>query len=153
MIKIVVASDNHGDLDSIKTILEENHNYDYYLHTGDSCVDPSFMVPFSCVKGNNDYFYDYPQYRVIKIDENNTILMIHGHQFIYNKDKAISMAKENYCNIVLYGHTHVFNDEMIDGIRLINPGSCYYNRDRSEPCYARIYIDNNIIKVERINLL
>ena len=36
-----------------------------------------------------------------------------------------------------------YQDEMIDGIRLINPGSCNHNRSYANPTYAIINIDKD----------
>lgn len=152
MIKIVAASDNHGYLDPIEEILNCNSNADYYLHMGDCCDNPKTILPFVSVKGNNDYNLDLPDYRVIKIDDENSIFMIHGHQLYCDEDDLINEAKKHNCNIILYGHTHTFEDISKNGYRLINPGSCMYNRDRSEPSYAIITIDKGIINVKRINL-
>ena len=151
MIRIIAASDNHGNLSSIEEILNQNSNGDYYLHMGDCCCNPKDIAPFVSVKGNNDYNSDLPEYRVIEIDDKNRIYMIHGHQYAFNISKLVDEAKKNNCNIILCGHTHLFTDYSKEGVRIINPGSCYYNRDRSNPCYALITIDLegiNVIKKE-----
>ena len=151
MIKIIAASDNHGNLSSIEEILNQNSNGDFYLHMGDCCCDPKEISPFISVKGNNDYLSDLPEYRIIDIDNNNRVYMVHGHQYVFNISKLVDEAKKNNCNIVLCGHTHLFTDYIKEGVRIINPGSCYYNRDRSNPCYALITIDSkgiNVVKKE-----
>lgn len=153
MIKIIAASDNHGNLEPINKILQKNHKADFYLHMGDCCCNPRDIRPFSIVKGNNDYSLDLPEYKILEIDEHNRIFMIHGHQYTFNIARLVEEAKKEKCNIVLYGHTHTFADYEKEGIRIINPGSCSYNRDRSNPCYAEIIINNdNSIKVNRIDL-
>lgn len=147
MIKIIAASDNHGDLDSIQEILNQNNNADFYLHMGDCCCNPNQIKPFVSVKGNNDYSFELPDYRIINIDSNNKVFMVHGHQYVFNISKLVEDAKKNDCNIILCGHTHLFTDYYKEGVRIINPGSCYYNRDRSNPSYALITIDSDEIKV------
>lgn len=151
MVKIVACSDNHGYLEPIKDILNENPDADFYLHMGDSCVDSKLIWPFCSVMGNNDYDYNLPDDRVINVNDSNKIYMTHGHYYVFNKSSLIRDAKKNNCNIVLCGHTHCFDDTTIEGIRVINPGSCFYNRDRSQPCYALITIDddNNIQVVKK----
>ena len=152
MIKIVAVSDNHGDLDGIKQILNDNPNADYYFHLGDNCQDSSLIKPFCSIRGNNDYDINLPDYRVIDIGENNKVFLIHGHQFSFNMNGLVKEAKNRGCNIIIFGHTHLFHNSIIDGVHIINPGSCFYNRDMSPCCYAKITINNNDISVERVNL-
>ena len=151
MIKIIAASDNHGYIDPIQEILSQNSNADFYLHMGDVCADPKLIRPFIAVRGNNDY-YDLPDYKVIEINDKNRVFMVHGYQYTFNKEKMIEEAKSHNCNIILCGHTHVFYDDEKEGIRIVNPGSCLYNRDHSKPCYAEIIIDNNTITVTKREL-
>ena len=150
MARIVLAGDNHGDLDSIHRILMENPKADYYLHTGDCCLDPMLISPFVSVSGNNDYSwkYDLPKYRVIDVDEHK-VLLIHGHGYVYSLDSLVYKAKEENCDIVLFGHTHCFFDEVIGGVHLINPGSTYYNRNGEDPCYCVLDIIGDNIKISR----
>ena len=152
MLRICLCSDNHGDIDSIKRILNDNPTCDYYLHCGDACVEPEYMSPFACIKGNNDWDLDYPKERILDI-ANHKILMIHGDGYSFFKDRLAYKAKQDNCDVVFYGHTHTFKDEEIGGVRMINPGSCSYNRDYSCPCYAIVTIDDlGNIEVKRINL-
>lgn len=149
-MKIVLASDNHRDLDSIKTILNNEPIADFYLHCGDSGTIEEAIAPFASVKGNNDFIGDYPKERIIDI-EGHRILLIHGHREIYYNsfEDLANMAKEKNCDICFFGHIHMFVDKTIKGVRLINPGSTYYNRDGSKPCYAIVYIKGKNIKVEQ----
>lgn len=152
MLKICLCSDNHGDYDSILKILKDNPGCDYYLHAGDSMMEPEKMSPFASVSGNNDWYYDYPQERILEIG-GHRILLSHGHHYTYSLSTLADRAKEFQCDTFFYGHTHIFNDSLYNGIRLINPGSTYYNRDLSDPCYARVYIlEDGRIKVERVDL-
>ena len=151
MLRICLASDNHGNMEAIYRILSENQQCDYYLHCGDACADPEDMSPFACVKGNNDWDTDYPRIRIFET-RFHRIMMIHGDGYTYFLNRLAKKAKEEKCNIVFYGHTHTFKDEYIDGVRLINPGSCSYNRDFSTPCYAIVTIndDGNMIVEKKL---
>lgn len=149
-MRVVLASDNHGDLKAIDIILQNEPMADFYLHCGDSSVLPQDITPFVSVKGNNDYYGDFPKERIIEI-ENHKVLLIHGHRqigFSSFKDLA-NYAKDKGCDICFFGHIHAFKDEEINGVRMINPGSTFYNRDYSDPCYAIIDIDEKGIKVTR----
>lgn len=39
--------------------------------------------------------------------------------------------------VVVHGHTHVPRNEVIQGVRYVNPGSCSYPRGGSKPSVAR----------------
>lgn len=152
MLKICLCSDNHGDRSSIQKVLNDNPACDYYIHCGDSLMYPEELSPFCSVEGNNDYDLDYPKERILEIG-GHKILLIHGHGYTYSLNTFAQKAKRNNCDMVFFGHTHVFTDLFHNGVRFINPGSTYYNRDGSTPCYARVYIlDDNEVRVERIDL-
>lgn len=149
--KIILCSDNHGYIDPINQILNDNQFADYYIHCGDLCFDPVLAKPFLVVSGNNDFYYELDRQRILEI-ENNRILVFHGTGYTYSLNLLVDKAKDNNCNVVFFGHTHSFFNETYKGIRLINPGSCWRNRDGSNPCYALITIDNDSIDVQRVDL-
>ena len=143
-MKIVLCSDNHSNFSPIRYILDKYPKCDYYWHLGDSeAYDLKELEPFISVLGNNDFYVELPKYRIINV-ANHNFLLIHGtNNLLYDLTNLASYAKEKGCDTVLYGHTHVPKDCMIDGIRLINPGSCFYNRDGSKPSFAILNIDKN----------
>lgn len=151
-VKICLCSDNHGNINPIKEILNENPMCDYYFHLGDSSLNENDIKPFISVKGNNDMFYDYPEKRIVHIN-NHDILLMHGTGYTYSLSELSSKAKMENCDVVMFGHTHIFEDLTYEDIRLINPGSCFHNRDLSKPSYALVIIDDNgNITVERKEL-
>lgn len=149
-MKIIVASDNHGNFNAIRKILIDNPNADYYWHLGDSCFDDlTLLRPFISINGNNDYNSSLPNQRIIELG-NFRFLLIHGHrQLSPDMEYFVKYAKEANCNIVLYGHTHIFDNRIIEGIHFINPGSCSFNRDGDEPTYCLIEINNNELNVTK----
>lgn len=151
MLKLCVVSDNHGDRASIEKILMDNPACDYYFHLGDSLFDEKEIKPFLTVKGNCDY-HDFDKQAIIQI-ENHRILLIHGDGYTWSMNTFAYKAKQDNVDVVFFGHTHIFYDNIISGIRFINPGSTYHNRDLTPPCYARVFIlDDGSIKVERVDL-
>ncbi len=151
-IRICACSDNHGDYDVIEKIKNDNPNCDYYFHLGDSSLNEKALEPFISVEGNNDWESFYPKKRIIEI-QNHKFLLAHGHGYTYSLGTLSQKAKQENCDVFIFGHTHSFVDIEYDGIRLINPGSCWHNRDLSEPCYAIIVInEDGTIDVERINI-
>ncbi len=139
-IKIVVMSDSHGYSGNVYLVMQKENDAHYMFHLGDVCDWPDIFDGLVIVKGNNDYF-DLPEQIVTEIG-GLRFLLIHSHrQSGYNlKSNLANLAKINNCDIVLFGHTHRYVDEYVDGIRLLNPGSLYYNRDLSNIGYMIIEI-------------
>ena len=153
MLKICLCSDNHGNLEVIHKILNDNPCCDYYFHLGDSYYDEKTLSPFISIEGNNDWDSDFPRQRIIEI-LNHRILLIHGDGYTYALSGLANKAIHEKCDVIMFGHTHEFFDEEYKGIRLINPGSCVHNRDLSKPCYAIVEInDDGVINVERIDII
>jgi putative phosphoesterase len=147
-------SDSHGYDDNVRRVMTENSDADVFLHCGDLSSDDRLFPGLICVQGNNDYYSDFPDQRVLQY-AGVSFLMIHSHRVPpIGRPKALAvMAKENNCSVVLYGHTHAYDDRYVDGIRLLNPGSLYYNRDMSKPGYMIITIDSRQrLKTERVYL-
>ena len=149
-MKVVLVSDNHGDLSSLSKILNRHQDADYYLHCGDCELDLNNLKPFAPVKGNNDYRYDFPEFKVVEI-AGHRIFITHGHRYIVLNSLygLVAKAKELVCDVVFFGHTHIYYDGEIDGVRLINPGSTLVNRDSSKPSYAIIEFDGSKIFAKR----
>lgn len=138
-MKIIVTSDIHHNKKIINYILQ-NYTADKYYDCGDSEFSQNDLLPFETVKGNCD-FRKHPKFRIIKIDEYFKIFITHGH--LYNKEQLLQMGKENNCNIILSGHTHIKKIEVVDEIYMINPGSI--TRPRSNDSNTFLIIDYNTI--------
>lgn len=62
MKKIVIMSDNHGDMNMLTDIKVLEDDADYYIHCGDSeSYSLQDLDGFVAVKGNNDWSLDLPQ--------------------------------------------------------------------------------------------
>lgn len=149
-MKILVCSDNHSNFEVLKKILNDNPDCDYYWHLGDSeCSDEKELSPFISVLGNNDYI-KLPYARIIEVG-GHRFLLTHGHRHLRSDLNNLYLyALENNCDVVLYGHTHMFSDYTHNNVRLINPGSCKHNRDGSKPSYIIMEIDDeNNIKITK----
>lgn len=147
-MKIVVVSDSHGKEGILDEILNAHRDADMFLHCGDILEDEMYHPEYITVQGNNDVYYDYPLYQIIEV-QGHRIYLTHSHQFSYIKrqQQMVATAKQHQCDIICYGHTHVAHDEVIDGIRFINPGSVYRSRDGRGPSYAILTIDEKDIEV------
>lgn len=92
------------------------------------------------VAGNCDYASMLSQYLIVDVD-GARIFCAHGHKyFVKSGTETIrSIARDNDCNVVLFGHTHIRYETYEDGIYLLNPGSCAVPRDGKSPSYG--YVD------------
>ena len=144
-MKIVLMSDSHGRSQNIDKVLQLHPDADYYLHCGDIECDEYTYPNLIVVRGNNDYFGDFPEKRILVIG-NHRILMMHSHT-VYSFQRTLKMAemaKAKGCDMVFFGHTHIAFDQVVDGVRLINPGSLFYSRDGKEISYCVITIQDDI---------
>lgn len=140
-MKVVVCSDSHGDTRTLKKI-EMIEQADVYLFLGDSEVSPDDIKPFISVKGNCDYF-EYPLTRILHL-ENEHIFMAHGHTQLLSS--LIEVCKAHKCNILIYGHTHKYQEKYIDSVYVLNPGSISRPRDGMYPTYMVLEIDDKGVK-------
>lgn len=135
-MEILVLSDSHGHRMNIMRLLHALPNIKYLLFCGDGLgdlydIETAFPhVTVLSVKGNCDLFRsgDEPSERLFELD-GVRILMMHGHlqSVKHGIESAVSYAAEKGADLLLYGHTHVANEEYFTvGERRIcafNPGS------------------------------
>ncbi|MCI5812822.1 MAG: metallophosphoesterase [Limosilactobacillus coleohominis] len=137
-MKILLVSDNHGDVQILKSIdAAFKLKVDQLFHCGDSNLSFSIspMRDFQTVLGNTDQKLDYPKVITQKIDNQN-VTVTHGHLFQVGMTMTplLLLAKETKADIVAYGHTHQLAVAMDDNCLFINPGSISYPRGE----YAKI---------------
>ena len=140
MPKICLISDSHGNKEKIDDLLF-NNSFDYIFFMGDGLRDFSnyYLDNLKMVSGNCDLFSDEPLTTFVTIRDKK-IMITHGHSYKAKLTKLFmaNYAKEQCCDIVCYGHTHYQKDEIINGVRLINPGSLKNGE------YAVLEIENNL---------
>ena len=107
MIKVVIISDSHGNLDNVRKIMKKEDNVDSVIHLGDligqdELLDEICKCPIHKVKGNGDFFSDNPLFDVLEIGSNR-IFITHGHDYgvYYGIDALCNAAQERKCNIVI----------------------------------------------------
>ncbi len=148
-MKIIIISDNHGEINNLKKVFEREVDADLMIHLGDfENSEPIIRAKCPCrlemVAGNNDFFTSELREKVIEV-KGHRIFLCHGHMY------GVSMGVERIrqeaagmnCDVVMYGHTHQpFLDE--DGvITVLNPGSLNYPRQEDRRCtYMTMNIDN-----------
>lgn len=124
-MRFVIVSDNHGDQDIIRQIINYYHNDAIIIHAGDSELkfsDP-LVSQMNLVEGN----MDIAQFnQTILLDENGyRVLVTHGHRYGVNYGllNLKLLAIEKKAKMVVYRHTHQLSVAREDGILFINPGS------------------------------
>ncbi len=158
-MKILIFSDTHGDVLTMKEIIGRNRsNVDLVIHLGDHLKDlQSVMIDFPTIAslgvlGNCDFasMYFGAKFEGTFTVENRKIFYTHGHKYNvkFGHDYIVSNAKFNNADVVLYGHSHVAVFEEFGGVTVINPGSLSFPRDGSRGTYALLEIANGRLKCE-----
>lgn len=157
MRTIGVVSDTHGNIDAVKACADLGKDVDEWYHLGDLASDADVLgtltnKPVHFVCGNCDIIKKTPQELVIDI-ESSKILMLHGHKYYVEPDRfypAFLRAEELGCNVLLFGHTHVPELSMMNGILVLNPGSPSRPRLNKRPSFALLRIDGAKVNAEII---
>lgn len=146
-MKVIIVSDSHGKRGILEEIVKRNPDADAFLHCGDIEENTEEYPMYTFVNGNNDYFYDLPNERVVQLGKHR-VYMTHGHMLSFRKrhEDLVKRAKENNCGIACYGHSHIAVLEQRDGVMIVNPGSLWRSRDSRGPSYAILEIDNEHVK-------
>ncbi len=131
-MKILVASDNHGDQYCLEELLDiYRDEIDLWLHCGDSEFISSndLWDSFKTVSGNMDYSNEFPNHLVETFD-GETFVVVHGHkhQVKFTFDPLYELAVENNARVVFYGHTHIARVDKMKDVYFINPGSIKFPR-------------------------
>ena len=151
-MRLLVISDTHKNSFIIDRIIRNQPEATHIFFLGDVVSDIEDLQKeykdriFHIVRGNCDGFCSYPDYDIIKL-ENQNILYTHGHNFSvkYGKTRLLEFAKNCGCSVALYGHTHIPIVTYEDEVYIVNPGSPSRPRE-SRPSYAVIDIVSGGIK-------
>ena len=142
-MKILVASDSHGDSNILNDLRNERFDVTYFLHLGDSCIPKYLLDSYCAVRGNCD-FIDLPRFKEIEI-EGLKIHMEHGDGFRLNFDKE-KYIKELNCDIFLSGHTHKKLATKVGDTYVFNPGSLTRPRDGEKGSYLILEVEDKELK-------
>lgn len=147
--RIAVISDTHGLLrEEVKKHLQ---GCDRILHAGDintpSVVEEINQIAPACfVRGNADkeWAESIPAIQEIN-DIGIRIFMIHNR-------KQIDRDLDQY-DLIIYGHSHKYEEKHVDGRVWLNPGSCGPRRFRLPITMAMLYVeDDGHFRIERIDI-
>ncbi|MEB5700149.1 phosphoesterase [Staphylococcus saprophyticus] len=144
MTKWIIVSDNHTEQGVLFDVINHHDHIDVAIHLGDSefAYDDSELSRFYRVKGNTDFYPEFPNEETIEIDGIKAFYT-HGHLYNVNRSRMqlAEQAKSLGCQFAFYGHTHVAKHENIAGVHVINPGSISQSRSSIEETYAELVID------------
>ncbi|MDE6834691.1 MAG: metallophosphoesterase [Ruminococcus sp.] len=150
-MRIIVISDTHGNFSNLENIFLRNADADWFIHLGDGereldrfiIENPVYEHKIIHVAGNCDYH---------SLSHNDFILPVsyckifatHGHNYYVKSslEPLKAVAKENGCNIILYGHTHSRFMRQEDGFYIMNPGSASCPRDGYPASFGTIDISH-----------
>ena len=147
-MKLVVMSDSHGDTETIEAILERETDADAFFHCGDSEMasnDP-ILDDVHIVQGNCDWGGAFQESATVEVQD-QTILMVHGHQHAVKKSlmQLKYTAHEIGADVVLFGHSHLYGAELQDDVLFVNPGSTTMPRGHRSATYAIIERDESLV--------
>lgn len=147
--KIGIISDTHGLLrPEVIGILKD---CDCILHAGDvdrpEILDQlRYLGNLYAVRGNNDG--DWARNLSVTLK-----FKIEGIEFFMTHNKKDVAWELGNAQIVIFGHSHHYFEDQIDGRLWLNPGSCGRSRFGGEVTMAVMTIDNGKYSVKKINLM
>ena len=149
-VQVAVLSDTHGVLR--RDVVEKVQECTHILHAGDIVRETDLdelrlYGSIYAVRGNNDYWTD-------GLRDLKGILRfeIAGVKFLMTHDRRDVPGNLEGVQAVIFGHTHQYSEEWIDGRLWLNPGSCGRARWGAEVTMARLTLRNGKIrKVTRID--
>ncbi len=132
-MKILVISDTHGQINNPIKILHDDKSITHVIHLGDTVADAHALQhifydkSFCKIRGNNDWREQVNDSALLSLCGHN-IFAAHGHIFGVKTgySSLAGHAKSLGCDLALFGHTHIYADETINGVRCINPSNKGY---------------------------
>jgi len=124
-IKVGVISDTHGVLHP--EVLETIQDCDFILHAGDIDKQPVLeaiqdIAPVYVVRGNNDWG------RWAERLPRCLQFTIGGVRFMMTHNRMDLPRDLGDAQVVIFGHSHQYLHEQINGRVWLNPGSCGWPR-------------------------
>ena len=152
-MRIAVFSDTHRNIDGAIAAINQ-YRPDLIIHLGDHFMDAQKLhmefphIPMECVPGNCDYA---PEEKTMKLIEpmGVRIMLTHGHTYNvkYTTSSLLNAAYFQGAQIVLYGHTHIPSNQLIQDLHVVNPGSA---GQRSGGTWAIIELADGKVKDIRL---
>lgn len=148
MKHIAILSDTHGLLrEEVRARLAVA---DCIIHAGD--IDNSLIYhemerlgEIYVVRGNNDKNW------AENLPESITVTIEGVCFFIVHNKKDVPEDLSNI-DVVIYGHSHKYYQEMIDGVLFLNPGSCGKRRFDLELTMCGMTVNAGQYQFEKISI-
>jgi putative phosphoesterase len=137
-MRIGILSDSHGRaaMTAAAVRILTDHGAGILIHLGDlgseAVIDELAGHNARAVLGNCDWPAEALRRHALSVGvtidhpfgllvaDGKTIAFTHGHD-----EPAVEAALASGCQYLLFGHTHEVRDEVIDGVRWINPGALF----------------------------
>lgn len=145
MKSFIVFSDIHGNREAFNKLIGLINENDGAIFVGDGLntfMPSEIKSEFYAVRGNNDYAC-YPAEQVINIEGHN-VFITHGDGYGVRTGltRLKFRAQELNCDVVIFGHTHLPEIAVEDGITFINPGTC--ERFAAVKTFAYVAFDKTV---------
>ena len=146
--RIGVISDTHGLLRP--EVVERLRDCELILHGGDinrqQVLDAlADIAPLYVVRGNNDKEWDeHIPYSLTLEVEGVSVFMVHN-----KRDFPADVARYD---LVVYGHSHKYDERRENGTVFLNPGSCGPRRFTQPITMAVVTVNGSAVAVERIDI-
>lgn len=129
-MRILVVSDSHGDVFSLRLAIDAQPKARMIIHLGDGERDMDTIlerlgdIKVVQVRGNTDLASLSP-YSSMEMVEGKRIYCTHGEEEDVKGGigKLKKVARKQNADIALFGHTHMPKNEYDDGLYVFNPGS------------------------------
>ena len=156
-MKIAVLSDPHNRSELQRIALDriEKSGVDYLLHAGDLCTEENLRmlkesgIAYAAVFGNNDtgMLHLSSSYN---IDKEPRYLLL-GNLRVKMMHLPLYMSPD--AEMIVYGHTHLFKAESVEGTLYLNPGEICA-RESGECGYAivDVYPDRWVVRRESADM-
>lgn len=148
MKKIGVISDTHDVLrDDVREILK---TCDAVIHAGDITTETVLeelrrMGSIYAVRGNNDWKLRKTLNQILRFE-------IEDVHFFMTHDRRNVSRRLDGVDVVIFGHSHKYFQEMVDGRLWLNPGSCGRPRFGGALSMAVMQVSQGHYQVEKIPL-
>lgn len=143
MKQIAIISDTHGILRQHELVKS-----DCCIHAGD--INSSYIIEsiqklgeIYVVRGNNDKEW------AEALPDSITVTIEGVRFFIVHNKKDVPKDLKNM-DVVVYGHSHKYSAENVNGVLFLNPGSCGKRRFNLELTMCRMTVDAGHYQYEKV---
>ena len=157
--KILICSDIHGALENFQAAFEAEAPLDLVLIAGDLGLERwkidqvTGVTACAIVQGNNDRLRhpDLPEKREFTY-EGKRFYVTHGQTMGVRHGvprKFMALTRNLGADIVVFGHSHSYFEETVDGVMYLNPGAMAGNVITYTFTYMVLTIDGDRVTVEK----